>query len=157
MKLIRIDRRIKYSFYNLNSICGDDNIYNILHLSCLTNTIFNGKNFSFDWWHIYLILILDIISIVFWLIIEFLEILSSLLPFVVSVLISFLLTEWKEKQLEKVFTRWKPEESFLFKLLKARKNLFKQLFVFIMELLVFKHCLEVRKNITMSREVAFLE
>ena len=47
MKLIRMDERIKYSFYNLNSICNNDNICNVLDLSYSTNVISNSKKFSF--------------------------------------------------------------------------------------------------------------
>ena len=40
-------------------------------------------------------------------------------------LISFQLAKWKEKQLGKVSTRWKPGESSLIKLSKARNISFK--------------------------------
>jgi len=49
MKLIRMDERIGYSFYNLNSIYNNDNICNILDLSYSTNTTSNGEKFSFGW------------------------------------------------------------------------------------------------------------
>ena len=47
MKLIRMDERIEYSFYNLNSICNNNNISNVLDLSYSTNAISNSKKFSF--------------------------------------------------------------------------------------------------------------
>lgn len=49
MKLIRMDERIEYSFYNLNSICNNNNISNVLDLSYSTNAISNSKKFSFGW------------------------------------------------------------------------------------------------------------
>jgi len=61
-------------------------------------------------------------------------------------LISFSLqfTVWKEKQLGKLSTNQKPDESSLWKLLKEEKRLLRWLLEFTMELLSFCHCLEVK-------------
>ena len=63
----------------------------------------------------------------------------------------------KRKQSEKVSARQKPEENSLFKLLKEEKSLFKQLLVFTIGPLIFKHCLRVRWTIAMLWSLAFLE
>ena len=78
-----------------------------------------------------------------------LYILSSLSQWVFSNSGSLQLTERKEKWLEKVSTRQKPRESFLFKLLKERKISSRQLLVSTIWLLIFVHCLAVSWNVAM--------
>ena len=69
---------------------------------------------------------------------------SSLFQWAIFALVSFWLTKWKEKQLEKVSIRWKSRDNYLFRLSKARNISFKWLFVFTIGLLIFKYCLEIR-------------
>ena len=74
--------------------------------------------------------------------------LLSLFWYMTLASVSFQLTKWKEKQSEKLSTRWKPGESSLFKLSKARKTSFRWLFMSTMELLIFKCYLVVRWHVT---------
>ena len=80
----------------------------------------------------------------------------SLLQWAIFASVSFWLTKWKEKQLEKVSTRWKPRESSIFKLSKE-EILFKQLLESTTGLLIFNYCLEVRWIIVMWYSLAFLK
>ena len=48
-----MDRHVKYMFGNEDGICDDNDIYDVLHLSCIIDTIFNGKEFSFSGYSIY--------------------------------------------------------------------------------------------------------
>jgi len=56
---------------------------------------------------------------------EILYMLLSLFIWAIFVSAFFQLTEWKKKQSGKMSTRWKPGESSLFRLSKARNFLFK--------------------------------
>ena len=82
---------------------------------------------------------------------------SSLSWWVFSDTGSFWLTERKEKWLEKVSTRWKPEESFLFKLSKEEKFSFRWLLVFTIELLILDYCLVISWDVAMQWGLKFLE
>ena len=59
------------------------------------------------------------------------------------------LTERKEKWLEKVSTKWKSRESFLFKLSKEGKFSFRWLLESTIELLIFVYCLAISWDMAM--------
>ena len=71
----------------------------------------------------------------------------SLLWWVLKAFISFWLTERKGNQSEKVSIKWKPSKSSLFKKLKKERTLFKQMLMSIIKLLIFNHCLGIRRDI----------
>ena len=96
---------------------------------------------------LFLIFISVIISIVSFYMSDSLHMLSSLSQWVFSSSGSLQLTERREKWLEKVSTRQKLRESFLFKLLKEEKISSRQLLVSIIKLLIFVHCLAMSWNV----------
>jgi len=106
---------------------------------------------------LFLILTFVMISIVSCFTSDSLYMLSSLSQRVFSDLGSLQLTERKEKWLGKVFTRQKPRESSLFKLLKEGKFSFRQLLVSTIELLIFVHYLTISWDVAIQWELLFLE
>jgi len=75
--------------------------------------------------------------------------------FLTSVFLQF--TVWKEKWSEKLSTNQNPGKSSLWSLLKNRKTSFKWLLMFIIELLIFWHCLDVKLPIDRQCGFAFFK
>ena len=76
-------------------------------------------------------------------------ILSSLSQWVFSDSEFLWLIKRKEKWLGKVSTKWKSRESFLFKLSKEGKFLFRWLLESTIELLIFVYCLAISWDMAM--------
>ena len=53
VQLIWIDGYVKNIFSSWNNICDKNNMYNILYLSYMINTISNSKEFSFSGYYIH--------------------------------------------------------------------------------------------------------